>query len=149
MWACEAYLVTHGREIILPALPVDPRDLFRGDYAVLRYTISRHKVPAYNKENWEEGRTVYVSLKLHGQDWEIDKIDLEKPVRGLFLLGKTGAASRGKYDVTYEIKYGIESFFVPEGDGKRLEALREKKKWSAVVNVTPDGHAKIKRLVES
>jgi len=147
MWAHEEYLTTHGREILLPTLPVDPRDLFRGDYVVLRYEISRHKVPLYRQSNFENGQTVYVSLKLDGQNWMIDKVALEKPARGLFLQGKIDEVQKEKYQVTYGIQYGIESYFVPEGEGKKLESLREKKKLSAVINVTPDGQAKIKQLV--
>ncbi|MGC4548846.1 GDYXXLXY domain-containing protein, partial [Escherichia coli] len=33
-------LLETGREIVLPIRPVDPRDLFRGDYARLSYEIS-------------------------------------------------------------------------------------------------------------
>ena len=29
-----------GKEVLLKTVPVDPRDLFRGDYVVLRYDIS-------------------------------------------------------------------------------------------------------------
>ena len=37
-------LLRNGREIVLPVIPVDPRDLFRGDYVRLGYEISN--VPA-------------------------------------------------------------------------------------------------------
>jgi uncharacterized membrane-anchored protein len=147
MWAHEEYLATHGREILLPTLPVDPRDLFRGDYVVLRYEISRYRAPLYRKLNLESGQTVNVSLKLDGQNWVIDEIALKKPARGLFLQGRISEVQKEKYQVTYGIQYGIESYFVPEGEGKRLELLREKKKLSAAINVTPDGQAKITRLV--
>jgi uncharacterized membrane-anchored protein len=30
-----------GEEVLLKTLPVDPRDLFRGDYVILRYDVSR------------------------------------------------------------------------------------------------------------
>lgn len=146
LWAHEEYIATHGREIVLPTLPVDPRDLFRGDYVVLRYEISHHKVPIFRKL-LESGQAVYVSLKINGQHWTIDEITLMKPTRGLFLQGKISDVQKDKYQVTYGIQYGIESYFVPEGEGKKLEALREKKKLSAVINVTPEGQAKIKRLV--
>lgn len=149
MWAHEEYLTTHGREIVLPTLPVDPRDLFRGDYVVLRYEISRHKAPFHMKLNLENGQEVYVSLKLDGQNWKIDKITLTKPLRGLFLQGRISEVQKEKYQETYGIQYGIESYFVPEGEGKKLESLREQKKLNAVINVAPDGQAKIKRLATS
>src|SRR6185436_12695160 len=37
-------LLTSGREIALPIVPVDPRDLFRGEYVRLGYEVGR--VPA-------------------------------------------------------------------------------------------------------
>ena len=37
-------LLTSGREITLPIVPVDPRDLFRGEYVRLGYDIG--SVPA-------------------------------------------------------------------------------------------------------
>ena len=37
-------LLKNGREIVLPIVPVDPRDLFRGEYVRLGYDIST--VPA-------------------------------------------------------------------------------------------------------
>jgi uncharacterized membrane-anchored protein len=148
MWAHEEYLATHGREILLPTVPVDPRDLFRGDYVVLRYDISHHRVPLYKKPDFENGQTVYVPLKLDGPRWAIQEMTLEKPARGLFLQGKISGVQREKYQVTYEIQYGIESYFVPEGEGKKLELLREQKKLSAVINITPEGQAKVKRIQE-
>lgn len=36
-----AHHVASGREIVLPVVPVDPRSLFRGDYVILNYEISR------------------------------------------------------------------------------------------------------------
>jgi uncharacterized membrane-anchored protein len=45
------------------------------------------------------------------------------------------------------VRYGIESFFVPEGTGRELEALVREKKLSALVAVDGDGNAGIKGLV--
>jgi uncharacterized membrane-anchored protein len=147
LWAHEEYLATHGREIVLETLPVDPRDLFRGDYVVLRYGLSSYKAPYHRKYNFENGQTLYVTLKPDGQNWLIDSVSPAKPARGLFLQGRISNASKEKYQEAYEIQYGIESYFVPEGEGKKLEALREKKKLNAVINVAPGGQAKIKKLI--
>ena len=38
------WLIKSGREITLPIVPVDPRDLFRGEYVELGYDIGQ--VPA-------------------------------------------------------------------------------------------------------
>ena len=45
------------------------------------------------------------------------------------------------------IKYGIESYFVPEGEGKRLEDLVRERKLQVLVAVGADGEAAIKGLL--
>ena len=40
--------LTTGETILLRVVPVDPRDLFRGDYVILSYEISR---PGWNAAN--------------------------------------------------------------------------------------------------
>ena len=36
-----AAILSQGREIVIRTVPIDPRDLFRGDYVILRYGVSR------------------------------------------------------------------------------------------------------------
>ena len=38
-------LLANGREVVLDVVPVDPRSLFRGDYVILGYDISRYALP--------------------------------------------------------------------------------------------------------
>ncbi len=45
------------------------------------------------------------------------------------------------------MRYGIESYFVPEGQGPRLEALARDKKMAALIAVDSGGNAAIKGLV--
>ena len=35
------YTLSQGQKILLKTIPLDPRDLFRGDYVVLNYEISQ------------------------------------------------------------------------------------------------------------
>ena len=35
-----ALILRHGQEVLLKSLPVDPRDLLRGEYVILNYDIS-------------------------------------------------------------------------------------------------------------
>ena len=39
--AYQEFTLKTGQEVLLKVQPVDPRDLFRGDYVVLRYDITR------------------------------------------------------------------------------------------------------------
>ena len=45
------------------------------------------------------------------------------------------------------VRYGIESYFVPEGQGKRLEALAREKRMAALIAVDARGNAAIKGLI--
>jgi uncharacterized membrane-anchored protein len=45
------------------------------------------------------------------------------------------------------VQYGIEKYFVPQGEGRDIEAARNQDKVTVVAAVTPDGRAAIKRLL--
>ncbi len=131
-----------GAEIALRALPIDPRDVLRGDYVVLRYEIS-------TAERDREGRpfvddqTVFVSLVEAGDgDWRVGELHREPPDGGLYLRGRIHSVGPSRYG----IRYGIESFFVPEGEGRQYEEARNRDRLWAVVSVSPHGVAYLKRL---
>ena len=52
-----------------------------------------------------------------------------------------------KSDVQLNIRYGIESYFVPEGTGKALETKVREHKIEAIVAVDASGSAALKGLV--
>jgi len=45
------------------------------------------------------------------------------------------------------VRYGIEQYFVPQGEGPRLEALARDKKLAALIAVDASGNAAIKGLL--
>ena len=45
------------------------------------------------------------------------------------------------------VRYNLESYFVPEGEGRKLEDVRNQGKLSVVAAVLPSGRAAIKRLL--
>jgi uncharacterized membrane-anchored protein len=59
-------LLKSGREITLPTRPVDPRDIFRGEYVTLGYDISslrKSTLPSEaNFEDLRAGAPAYVTL---------------------------------------------------------------------------------------
>jgi uncharacterized membrane-anchored protein len=134
-----------GTVIQLETAPVDPRDLFRGDYVVLNYRISTLE-PAKLRSSYiarvYPGSTVYVGLEQRGQFWEAVSLDDISPPAGLFIKGtvreRTGQP-------TFRVEYGIESYFVPEGTGRRIEAAR--KPLTVEVAVTSRGTAIIRRVM--
>jgi uncharacterized membrane-anchored protein len=133
-----------GREVVLQTVPVDPRDLFRGDYVVLRYTISALKT----SRAFRSGDTVYVRLARQGDVWEAVDVAAAPPEdrNQVFLRGRV-ARELYRFDRNgpgYEVEYGIESYFVPEGTGRRLERARSALRVRVVID--RDGNAQIEGI---
>lgn len=127
-----------GREIALETVPVDPRDLFRGDYVVLRYKIS-----TLSACYWRTGTTIFVPLGERNGVWSVSGRSSSEyddaATRGdVVIRGEVG--SRGG-DSTCSVTYGIESYFVPEGTGRTIAGTP-----TVIVSVDGTGSATIKRL---
>ncbi len=132
-----------GDTILLRVVPVDPRDMFRGDYVILSYEFSQ--VPAKGikglNPNDNQGRTVYVTLvpAEDGKHWQASRFTLKKPDTGKFLRGKITDWNR--------IAFGIESYFVQEGKGLKFEQAARSKNLSAEIALNKNGYAVLKRLL--
>jgi uncharacterized membrane-anchored protein len=97
----------------LKTIPVDPRDILRGDYMTLNYEISRPGKSV--KRAGELGGEVFVVLKRERAHHVIDEIlNIEPPAddpRRWVRATAWGAEDNPR------LEYGIERFFVPEGRG--------------------------------
>jgi uncharacterized membrane-anchored protein len=112
------WTVTAGERILLQTVPVDPRDLFRGDYVILSYKVSSPERWNWQESRYTRGETVYVTLRRRGRFQEVDSVSRSLPEDGkLFLRGRVRRATEKELTV----EYGIESYFVPEGKGRELE----------------------------
>lgn len=139
----QEFTLRTGKDILLKTIPVDPRDLLRGDYVILNYEIAQ--IPPYYNNDFDENQTVFVILRT-----DIDNVAhfaaiTDKRPKSLFLKGKIG-----KCQTTVPffkngncVNFGIESYFVKEGTGKELEKQLAD---GALVKVAIDknGDAKIK-----
>ena len=119
MAAGREIVLISGDRVTLATRPVDPRDLFRGDYVVLRYEISGldlDRVDWRTEGPWR-GQTVLVQLE------PVDGI--HEPVAVVRAGEANGTAIRGQVVAirgdTVQMTYGIESYFVPEGRGREIE----------------------------
>jgi uncharacterized membrane-anchored protein len=146
-----AELLRSGKVIQLAVVPVDPHDLFRGDYVTLAYAISTVRSDATAGDDaFAFGDTIYVSLDANNAATAISHT---APANGIFLKGTvTGVQDRTACDGadtcwTYGVDYNLEKFFVPEGTGRELETLRNEQKISVDVAVAGDGRAALKRLL--
>lgn len=97
-----------GKRIVLATRPVDPFDLFRGQYMAINYEIST--IP--NSGEFKEGDYVYVSLKKDNQSiWRYVSASKSRPSSGDFIKGKVERTTGSSAIV----KYGIEQFFFERG----------------------------------
>jgi uncharacterized membrane-anchored protein len=156
MVADRVRLLKTGREITLPIVPVDPRDFFRGEFVRLGYDIGR--VPArllegplprpnaafyVTLERKTDGTWVPVKLS---RTWNAENSADRIVLKARALFGRL-ADDPNTPDAVYLVRYGIESYFVPQGEGPRLEALARDKKLAARIAVDKSGNAAIKGLL--
>ncbi|MCX5920907.1 MAG: GDYXXLXY domain-containing protein [Candidatus Melainabacteria bacterium] len=129
-----------GKEVLLKTVPVDPRDLFKGDYVTLSYDINAidlRKITV-DKPSFKEGDLVFVTLDT------TDSTHIAKPIKFshtapkgdlLFIQGKVNYSTEIMH-ITYE---DIERYYVPEGTGGVIEQARGK---SVLVKVALNSEGK-------
>jgi uncharacterized membrane-anchored protein len=146
-------LVTTGRVVTLQVVPVDPRDMFRGDYVILNYKISRLDLNQLPGDSDFEGRgAIYVTLENKGGVWDAVSVSRKMPAvqaNQAVIRGDIDSAYRNSQDdkeTVVSVTYGIESFFVPEGKGRPIEDERNKDNVTVDVALGGDGRAAIKTL---
>jgi uncharacterized membrane-anchored protein len=164
MIVLHAWPLWTGASVILPVEPVDPRDMFRGEYVRLATPATRLStrpnpdpserllVVTPLGEGWAK-RTVppaviYVQLeRAEGSgEWAPVSVSLD-PVQGRTNL-------RGRvvhYDTSSEelnVDYGLDRFYMQEGTARPVEdAIRSKKRVQLEVAVASSGRARIRRLL--
>ena len=150
--------------VTLKTAPVDPRDIFRGDYVILSYDIARIRLADVDGDDdfgYDDG--IFVELAPDGETWNAVAIWREnrEPQEGhLIIRGQvnsivgetrpTGIPERDSTPCpncgTVGVDYGIESYFVPEGEGRELENIRNDGKLTVDVALGKDGTPAIKQL---
>jgi uncharacterized membrane-anchored protein len=135
-----------GETVLLHVVPVDPRDMFRGDYVTLSYEFSRVSgIPGLGRQQSgafdnSQGQTIYVSLvpEQDGRHFRPARYSLDPPASGPFIRGTIVGGNRAEF--------GIESFYVQEGTGHKYEEAVRRHSLSAVVSLAPDGRAALRSL---
>lgn len=160
VWA-QITLLRSPTEVVLKTTPIDPRDIFRGDYVILNYEISAfdgNKVPI--ADSLESGDDAYVLLNTTGRTANALKI-LNAAPDGLgqdqaLIRGRVNYVLRDNVATTGEdcrdctsivISYPIDSYFVPEGTGTELEQYRDERALGVIVALNEEGDAAIKGLM--
>lgn len=142
--------LTTGTPVLLETEPIDPRSLFRGDYVRLNYAISRLDYAELEGDSeFERHDRVYVILRQGEKFWEPVSVHREMPAHGpnsVVIRGEVqwGGGSSGN---GINIRYGIENYFVPEGEGMALERPAEGEEVTMLIAVDKHGDSAIKAVL--
>ena len=124
-----------GTEVVLQTVPVDPRSLLQGDYAILDYEIAT--LPGY-METRGVGETVYVELRRGSNVWTARDYSVwPGNFDGAIFI-------KGRIDERGRLDFGIGTYFVPEGTGRIIERAQDVR---VVVSIDDDGNAVIKDVL--
>lgn len=134
----------------LETMPVDPRDLLRGDYVILNYTISTLPASLFAGGLTNEaptGTPVYVRLEKRGEFHEAEAASfdpLESDVGRPVLRGKVSSRMWWEGDRTtnrsLRVDFGLERYYVREGTGNPRGKL------TVDVSVPSSGNAVIRQV---
>lgn len=148
-----ASILRSGTDVILLSEPIDPRDFLRGDYVTLSYDISNISADKIigNRPEAGDRADIYITLVkgaderwgFAGASWQA-RTDL-KP-NEVQLRGRTPNYAYFASDNTHHVNYGIERYYVPEGEGLAIEEQQRERKIDVVVAVSNDGNAQIRAL---
>jgi uncharacterized membrane-anchored protein len=134
-----------GVPIMLKTAPVDPWDYFRGEYVTLNYEISTLNPKLMEMEGtpYKSGQALWVTLQPGDPFHKPVRVSPNRPTE----LAAGMVALQGRVEWvndwdggperpigSVQIRYGIEQFYVPEGQGKNLETRLEQMSVRAMVD---------------
>ena len=144
-----------GEQVLLETMPIDPRDILRGDYVTLGYKISfiDHEMllnaigdanDDFDYVDRNSGRGIFVTLQKDARGiGTVKSVSATRPPGGLYLRGVMTDRRSG-------IGYGIGVYYVPEGTGREIEdRIRGMDETQILVDVRVlRGHPVIKGLLD-
>jgi len=147
-------LLRDGREITLPVetIYVYPGDPLRGDYVQLMYPVGRVPLNVLEDAKARRNEVFYVVLeRRNGNPWQPVEWHRSMPLPDgadrLVMRGRSDTATPIPSHRLPLIRYGIESYVVPQGEGEKLQAASRSKKLAVLVAVDKGGNAAIKGLI--
>ncbi|GAA0777346.1 hypothetical protein E1180_16580 [Roseibium denhamense] len=133
-----------GEEAVLDLVPIDPRDLLRGDYVIINLAIGEvPRILAVGKDI-KAGDRVYVGLEPaeNGSMAPVRISRAREDAGSLAIAGEVTSLANERF----RIDYGIDAFFLPEGEGRIIEDL-PRERVQLVVAITEDGRSLPLRLL--
>ncbi len=134
------YTAQTGQIITLRTSPVDPWDMFRGDFVTLNF----EQISALNiSRDLQTNQEVFVVLQNLNGNWKSKLAYVKKPsAKRDEIVLKARVESQYPHHM-YHLKYGLEKYYVPEGQGKKLEAAKH---LHAEIAVDSFGNALVKNV---
>ncbi|MGZ8782119.1 MAG: GDYXXLXY domain-containing protein [Gaiellaceae bacterium] len=130
-----------GEEIRLKTRPVDPLDIFRGNYVVLDYEISRLQVTFDVREGQRLCADLFQSAPgVYGARYAYDFVQQD----GKTICGRARNDARSGQSVG--IEYGIETYYASAERAREIERSLGSAELYVVVDLDEDGSARIERL---
>ncbi|TCL67299.1 GDYXXLXY domain-containing protein [Rhizobium sp. BK251] len=148
-----AAILRNGAEVLLKTAPIDPRDFLRGDYVILNYDISSVPMSTVTGPRPTEPGEATLTVRLGKQPdgyWTIIESsfgDLAPQPNSVLLRSLPFYNYATSADDTIRVEYGIERYYVPEGQGKGLESARTEGRISVAARVSANGSAQIRSLL--
>jgi uncharacterized membrane-anchored protein len=147
-----ASILRSGVDVVLKTVPVDPRDLLRGDYVILAYDISTIPADKITGGFPTEAMDAQLSVRLEKQSdgfWGVAEASFGP------LAPKDGSVIARSAPFYYyptpdnppsslNVEYGIERYYVPEGEGRVLEEARNASALAVTASVDDDGRMQIR-----
>lgn len=147
-----ASILRSGRDVLLKTVPVDPRDLLRGDYVILSYDISRLQPELFKGKLPAQAIETILYVRLEKQldgFWKAAEASFEPlPPAGDSVVLRSLPLSHypSAPPLPINVDYGIERFYVPEGEGRTLEEARNAEALSVNIRVDGKGRAQIREI---
>ncbi|MBI5480384.1 MAG: GDYXXLXY domain-containing protein [Deltaproteobacteria bacterium] len=152
MVAKRVHLLRTGATVVLECVPVDPRSILSGDYVQLNYRISRFSAEEVQRlnptgEQFKLNETVYVALERSsgGRFHEARQLSHDRDrLRQRWPVVIRGTVREGSAWHGLSVRYGVEEYFVPQQQGRRIE--QQISRTSVELAVSQAGASGIRRL---
>jgi uncharacterized membrane-anchored protein len=156
----QIHILNEGVEVALEIVPVDPRSLFRGDYVSLNYAISRLNTAELDGDDEFALHDAIHVMLVPDKDLYVATGVFQRPpapsAGHVMIKGRVSSVSGQQWNrdenklrsipIVLSVRYGIESYFVPEGTGLELEKQASSGDVSVLAAVLESGAAAIKGL---
>ena len=132
-----SYPYIFGETVLLRTQPIDPFDIFRGQYINIRYEITTIQ----NDASASIGDTVYVLLQKESNTkfWIYKGVSITQPENDIFIKGSVKSISGNSIN----IEYGIEQYFFERNAEFSIQNL------SVEAKIDGFGNSRIKQLMNN